>query len=674
MSTRKACPVRPRNPVSRVLVSLAAAVTVVLSGLPVQTTQAAVRNAEDLMIVDCLLPGQLRRLGRQATYLTARRPIRTTQSDCEIRGGEYVAYDRANYQTALRVWMEGAMAGDAEAQNNVGEIYAKGLGTEPDYAMAFQWFRKAADQGYGRAKINLGFLYEQGLGVAQDQAMALNLYREASGIQDELMYASVVAVQLKAKDDVITGLEGQVAEGEAERAALQAQVEQLQRELASKRSALSAANAELAATRDRLAQAREAQDDSLTRLLESQLVAQEDQINSQRAELAALESRAGGVGGATMYAGVPTLEIIDPVFVATRGRNTAVYRGGPGTRRIVGRISNPGLVASVTVNGKPAELTSAGGFSADVEVPAAGTQVLVAAVDKQGKSAELDFTLLPQAGGGTSGPAPAPASDGTVPRGVNLGRYHAVVIGNNTYRDTNYAALASASNDANAVAALLRSRYGYETTLVLNGSRLEILSALNEMREKLKPEDNLLIYYAGHGEIDAEGQGYWVPSDGVAGNNRTWISNAAISDILNTVAAKHVMVVADSCYSGTMTRAAVPVFDQSQPADKWAGWVKTMVDGRSRTALTSGGVMPVPDTGSGRHSYFARAFINTLQDNNRLLEGQRLFREVSSALALGALNSPVPQVPEYAPIRYAGHESGEFFFLPRSGGAAAGAP
>jgi hypothetical protein len=123
-----------------------------------------------------------------------------------------------------------------------------------------------------------------------------------------------------------------------------------------------------------------------------------------------------------------------------------------------------------------------------------------------------------------------------------------------------------------------------------------------------------------------------------------------------------------------MTRSSAPIFDASMPADRWAGWVKTMANGRSRTALTSGGVMPVPDAGSGRHSYFARAFLNTLQDNNRLLEAQSLFREVSSSLALGAINSPVPQVPEYAPIRYAGHESGGFFFMPRGGGSAAGAP
>jgi hypothetical protein len=571
--------------------------------------------------------------------------------------------------------MQGAMSGDAEAQNNVGEIYSKGLGIAPDYGMAFQWFKKAADQGYGRAKINLGYLYEQGLGVPQDQAMALNLYREASGITDELMYASVVQVQIKAKDEQISGLQTQVAESEAESEALRRQVEQLQRELAQRRSALNAANAELASTRDKLAQARQQQDDSLATLLENQLLAQEEQINAQRTELVALEARAGSGAPAAggVYAAAPTLEILDPVFVATRGRNTAVYRGGPGMRTVVGRISSPQLIQAVTVNGKPAPLSANGGFSAEIDVPAAGAQVQVAAVDKKGDRAQLDFTLLPQAGG-SSAAASAPAAAGTLPSDVKLGRYFAVVIGNNSYRDPAFATLQSASNDANAVASLLRSRYGYETTLVLNGGRLEILTAINEMREKLKPEDNLLIYYAGHGEVDSAGQGYWVPSDGAAGNAKTWISNAAISDILNTVAARHVLVVADSCYSGTMTRASAPVFDASMPADRWAGWVKTMANGRSRTALTSGGVMPVPDAGSGRHSYFARAFLNTLQDNNRLLEAQGLFREVSSSLALGAINSPVPQVPEYAPIRYAGHESGGFFFMPRGGGSAAGAP
>ena len=50
---------------------------------------------QDLEVVDCLLPGVVRSLGN-TTYVTQRRPTRTTASECHIRGGEYTAYDRAD--------------------------------------------------------------------------------------------------------------------------------------------------------------------------------------------------------------------------------------------------------------------------------------------------------------------------------------------------------------------------------------------------------------------------------------------------------------------------------------------------------------------------------------------------------------------------------------------------
>jgi hypothetical protein len=654
--------------VSRFSVFCTAALVVVAAGLPAPSARAAtVRNAEDMLIVDCLLPGQIRSLGRQATFMGARRPIRTSQADCQIRGGEYVSYDRANYQTALKVWLDQAMAGSAEAQNNVGEIYSKGLGTEPDYGMAAQWFKKAADQGYQRAKINLGFLYEQGLGVPQDTAMALNLYREGSGLQDELLYASEVEVEFKKKDEQIAGLQGQVQAAQADSAELRQQVEQLKSQLAERRRALAASQAELSATQSKLAQARASQDTGLSKLLENELLAQEQKINSQRSQIAALESRSNA-GGGGIAANAGSLQILDPVFVATRGRSTAVVRA-PGKRKLVGRVSNPAAVASISVNGQPATIEANGTFSSDIDVAATGTQVKVAAVDKSGARAQLDFTMLPQAGAGGTSATAALAPAGALPRDVKLGRFYAVVIGNNSYRDPGYAALKSAASDATAVANVLRSRYGYQTTVLLNASRLEMLTALNEMREKLGTGDNLLIYYAGHGEIDGAGKGYWVPSDGVAGNSKTWISNAMVSDILNAMPARHVLTVVDSCYSGTMTRSSTPTFDAgSMSADKWNTWVKTMANGRSRTALTSGGLQPVPDVGAGNHSYFARAFINALQDNTKLLEAGRLYRTVSTSVALTSVKAPLPQNPQYAPIRFAGHESGEYFFLPSSGG------
>jgi uncharacterized caspase-like protein len=658
---------------TRFSVFCAAAFVVVAAAMPVEAPRAAgVKNAEDLLIVDCLLPGQIRSLGRQATFMGARRPVRTTQADCQIRGGEYVSYDRANYQTALKVWMDQALAGSAEAQNNVGEIYSKGLGTEPDYAMAALWFKKAADQGYNRAKINLGFLYEQGLGVPQDQAMALNLYREGSGIQDELLYASEVEVEFKKKDEQISGLQGQVQAAQADSAELRAQVEQLKAQLAERRRALETSQRELNATQDKLAKAQASQDTGLSKLLQNELLAQEQKINSQRTEIASLESRAGGGGGGAIAASAGSLQILEPVFVATRGRSTAVVRSA-GKSRLVGKVSNPAAIASISVNGQAAKLESNGTFSADVDVAEGGTPVKVAALDNSGGRAQLDFTMVPQSGGSGGGAQAALAPAGSLPRDVKLGRYYAIVIGNNSYNDSGYAALKSAASDATAVSNVLRDRYGYQTSVLLNASRLEILSALNDAREKMGANDNVLIYYAGHGEMDSAGKGYWVPSDGVAGNSKTWISNAQVSDMLNAMPARHVLTVVDSCYSGTMTSASSPSFDPgSMAADKWNTWVKTMANGRSRTALTSGGLQPVPDVGAGNHSYFARAFINALQDNNKLLEAGRLYRTVSTQVALTSVKAPLPQNPRYAPIRFAGHESGEFFFLPKGAAGATG--
>src|SRR5713226_8657725 len=138
-------------------------------------------KADEFLIVDCLLPAPVRKLGAQLVYQGPRRPIKTSARDCEIRGGEYTSYDRADYRTALKVWMAQAEGGDAAAQTYVGEIYEKGLGVAPDYGAAAQWYRRAADAGFPRAAINLGYLYEHGLGVPRDPAQARYWYRRGAG-------------------------------------------------------------------------------------------------------------------------------------------------------------------------------------------------------------------------------------------------------------------------------------------------------------------------------------------------------------------------------------------------------------------------------------------------------------------------------------------------------------
>ena len=147
---------------------------------------------DDLVLVDCLLPGQIRQLGTRMTYLSPRRHVKATQSDCAVRGGEFVRFDRSDYKTALRELLPKAKAGDVVSQTYVGEIYEKGWGLPgPDYAAAARWYRAAAETGHRPAQTSLGTLYERGLGVPKDRLAALNWYRKAVGIgEDKVIFES----------------------------------------------------------------------------------------------------------------------------------------------------------------------------------------------------------------------------------------------------------------------------------------------------------------------------------------------------------------------------------------------------------------------------------------------------------------------------------------------------
>jgi hypothetical protein len=761
--------------------------------------KVASRNPEDLLIVDCLLPGQMRKLGNSATFMGARRPIRTTQADCEIRGGEYVAYDRANYQTALKVWMGQAELGDAEAQNYVGEIYLKGLGTEPDYAKAAEWFGKAAAQGSRRARINLGYQYEEGLGVSKDLARALNLYREASGIDnDKLVFASAVTAEVQQAKAESATLRQQLAGEQEKSAQLRAQIDKLkaemqqrqqnyqksQSELNDVRHKLDAEQAKVGADRDPKfaklqadAQAREhelaqqqqklqgeqqasakrladaeseiaklkareqelqakqanasdmvalrqsaAQMDSalqetrqrmqnveqqlaqneqqrdeaqanfdqaradlarehaqnedskkLLKLMEAQLSEKRQQLTNQRNQMSALQAQIDQNRAPTPAApafttasttGQLKLEILQPALALTRGsaKPAASVPAAQNGIDVVGRVQAPAGLTTLNLNGQALVADGSGMFKTHVALVGDNTSVHVAAADKVGGEAMLDFVLVPGPTGKSASASTAGPRGATLPSGVKLGRYYALVIGNDSYAA--FPELTSAGDDAKAVAAVLQSRYGYDVHQLSNANRFEMLSALNDLREKLTEQDNLLVYFAGHGEVDASRQGYWLPVDAQLQTPSSWISNRAISDILTTMQAKHVLVIADSCYSGTMTSSSLATFGGMQD-NVFGDWVKTMVNGRSRTALTSGGVQPVADaTVKGGHSVFAAALLTVLNDNNQLLTGQQLFREIAAGMALRSTNAGLKQAPEYAPIQFAGHEAGEFFLLP----------
>ena len=669
--------------------------------------------ADAFLVVDCLLPGQIRRLGNQVTYVGARRGEKTTARDCEIRGGEYIAYDRADYKTALQVWLEAAQRGDAKAQTYVGEIYEKGLGVPPDYGAAAQWYRKAAEQGYAPAALSLGVLYENGLGVARDPKQAAQWYSRANGV-------STVTVDTGggARTDV-RRLEAQVETLRTDLRAKQAELDQNQKSLAEARRGLTQVQGEAQTTRtelDRLRRERasvQGTDAAATARLndlqrainesETRLRDKEGEVNTLQGRLARAQEDSGRqqtdkdreiqrlrdqlarteAETAAQRAGFEQLrrereqagpeieltqvQIVEPQLVAlTRDikvQPTKTAGAGPALL-LAGKVKAAGGLQSLTINEREEVVDRDGFFKA--RVPLKGTEgerVQLVALDRARRKASLEM-IVPARVRATATTPGAAAGDRPLRASPNLslGAYHALVIGNNDYKS--FKPLKTAVNDAEVIAGILRDRYGFKVTLLRNATRVQILSELNDLRQRLTDKDNLLIYYAGHGEMDAKNQrGYWLPVDATPGNTANWISNIDLSDLLNLMAVKHLLVVADSCYAATLTRAASGRLEPTMTEEEMNRAVQNLANKRARLVLTSGGIEPVLDNTGGAHSVFAQILIDTLQANDGVLLGRDVFQRVQLRVNAMAQRWAVPQVPEYAPIKYAGHEGGDFFFL-----------
>jgi hypothetical protein len=241
---------------------------------------------------------------------------------------------------------------------------------------------------------------------------------------------------------------------------------------------------------------------------------------------------------------------------------------------------------------------------------------------------------------------------------AQAGKYYALIIGNNAYE--NLEKLHTPENDAKAIDAILRERYGFETKLLLNANRGMILKALSEYRRTLGEDSNLLIYYAGHGYNDRGiGKTYWLPI-GASDDSTDWVSADEIRDRLRGIPSKHVLVVSDSCYSGTLTRGADILGAPSPSMTAREHYLLNLNARKSRMLLASGGDEPVEDSGRNGHSVFANALITGLTQMDRdIFVGLDLFRDFIAQEVSGKSK----QTPEYNAIRDSGHESGDFIFI-----------
>jgi len=236
------------------------------------------------------------------------------------------------------------------------------------------------------------------------------------------------------------------------------------------------------------------------------------------------------------------------------------------------------------------------------------------------------------------------------------GPYYALIIGINDYRYLTK--LNTPVDDANAVAKALREQYGFETTVLPNATRYEILTALDNYRRTLSDNANLLIYYAGHGQYDeATKKAYWLPVDAETNTYADWIIADDITSRIRAIPARHVLVVSDSCFSGALRSGEGTVAEFQSDV-----YIQRMLADSSTDLMASGGKEPVVDEGCPGHSAFACAFLRGLgRTDKNAFTALDLFASFIQPNVVE--ESSTGQKPQYGHLPQAGRGYGDFVFF-----------
>ena len=251
--------------------------------------------------------------------------------------------------------------------------------------------------------------------------------------------------------------------------------------------------------------------------------------------------------------------------------------------------------------------------------------------------------------------------DGTPATPIQTKR--ALIIANGTYTDQHIAKLSGVYEDQKAVEQMLKAQ-GYTTTAVVDGTREQMITALNQLIKDSGEDDSVLIYYAGHGTVKSQSSvGYWFPIDAslVRKNGQrpetTWMSSIDVANFISGIKAKQILLVSDSCFSGSLSYETALQREPELPSN-------AVLKRRSVMVMTSGSEELVQDRDKYANnglSPFANAFIAQLNkmDTEKELRGQNAYKFIYQGIT-----SRYQQYPTYGALPSARHNAGgEYLFL-----------
>lgn len=258
------------------------------------------------------------------------------------------------------------------------------------------------------------------------------------------------------------------------------------------------------------------------------------------------------------------------------------------------------------------------------------------------------------------------------------GKTAALLIGTDTYASgKEWPKLSSPVYDATTIAKTLAADFAFDTTVVRNATKDEIVRAIvNHGKQVAGTDDWAVVFLASHGYFDDDrGQGYLVFKDSKPRGDdvarSTYLSLAELRGIVEGYRAGHVLLVIDACYAGTIDpdiRTGTDRGERGASRRDIESSILRRSQYRSRQYLTSGGKEYVPDGRAGAHSPFAAALLSALRKAS--VEARPItFSQIVGQMA----ESAVEPLPRHNSFR--GHEpGGDFVLIPRSFATATSAP
>ena len=305
---------------------------------------------------------------------------------------------------------------------------------------------------------------------------------------------------------------------------------------------------------------------------------------------------------------------------------------------LVGRLNSNNQKTVLYLNKKEIIANESGFFNIDHGLARGINDVSLTAVSEHNQMTEISFKVDYQ-----------PTVVEVLPGAE--GKYYALLIGINNYADPLINELQRPIKDAELFYDVITEKYTFEKAnikFLRNATMSEMVDALDYFAKTVRPVDNFLIFYAGHGVWDAASEiGFWLPSDAKKNSKLAWFRNSTLRDYLQEIKSKHTLLISDACFGGSIFKSRSVFIDASIA-------IKKLYELRSRKAMTSGTLTEVPD-----QSVFLKYMIDRLQNNlEKYLASEELFSKFRMAVIN---NSRV--VPQFGVIQDVGDEGGDFIFI-----------